>query len=507
MFSQPINHSFFTSIELPNRLKNPTNKSQLPFPAVFSPSRKSVIQELFPILKQDIILEGFSQAGKSNFASHLTLLYRITKNAVLYIGNVGLFANEPSKYLAAELCYWFYEEIEENPVFQAILQKFINDVDFFKQPIEYKWSILRDIIAKLRKTCDLKEKKVILIIDTFNKRNVEKTNRIIDDIYNYLELIATDRIYITTNTDQQTSIQVKKYEDYSNTKVVTLDETNNPVPADQIEKLINILLKGATHETASIISAFFQANLPLILLFCNFCSQKNYIESEMVFRLCEEFKLTYKKKCLMDHQMWRKSLSAEDLEISSRFMLFLDLEEAPANFNPTFLDLRFVFEKNGQIKSINCIVQEMLRDLYWKADFFETFLNQHYASLEKKTFGSMFEQIIIRKFQNEKNIKIIIDQKTSFFINPNHNEKIKSFNGKIVFGSFSKDENILYTPPENFPLVDLIYYDASTRTTYWIDVKIKVHSKHKSYIIPFVSEAYWQLGYFLLNRFFSMVLI
>ena len=108
IFSDKILSEVVTSKTLSDRLKNPLNESYLPYPFVFSPSRKACFAKLLPFPKADIeIIEGYSQTGKSNFACHLTLIYRMKpqNHVVLYIANLAQFNDQPFDYVKNELIY------------------------------------------------------------------------------------------------------------------------------------------------------------------------------------------------------------------------------------------------------------------------------------------------------------------------------------------------------------------------------------------------------------------
>ena len=49
LFSKPIPHSYLSSIRLPDRLQDQNGLTQLPFPFVFTESRKAGLRKLLPI--------------------------------------------------------------------------------------------------------------------------------------------------------------------------------------------------------------------------------------------------------------------------------------------------------------------------------------------------------------------------------------------------------------------------------------------------------------------------
>ena len=153
IFSKKIMIQQVSANKLPGRLKNALDPSYLPYPFVFSPSRKACLQHLLPTPKETLtIIEGFSQAGKSNLACHLALIYRMkTQNSVVfYIGNMNAFQYRPFKDVKEEMFYWFYEEIERNLMAQTIMSYLVKirklNIDVF----EGDW-VAVPICAKQRK--------------------------------------------------------------------------------------------------------------------------------------------------------------------------------------------------------------------------------------------------------------------------------------------------------------------------------------------------------------------
>ena len=74
-FGRKIQTSLVSANQLAGRLLDATDRSFLPFPFVLSPARKSLLENFLPLPQSKIsVIEGFSQAGKSNFGCHLALL-------------------------------------------------------------------------------------------------------------------------------------------------------------------------------------------------------------------------------------------------------------------------------------------------------------------------------------------------------------------------------------------------------------------------------------------------
>src|SRR5450631_134697 len=98
IFSKKIEMIKVSPNKLTTRLQNPSDPTLLPFPFVFSPTRIDCFKKLLPLPIESItVIEGFSQAGKSNFACHLSLIYRMKPQnaAVIYIGEISSFNSKP----------------------------------------------------------------------------------------------------------------------------------------------------------------------------------------------------------------------------------------------------------------------------------------------------------------------------------------------------------------------------------------------------------------------------
>ena len=100
IFSKKIMIDHVSSRSLPYRLTDASDPNCLPYPFVFSPSRKNCFARLLPSPKMNsTVIEGFSQVGKSNFACILALIYRmkVQNHVVFYIGNINQFNWDPFK--------------------------------------------------------------------------------------------------------------------------------------------------------------------------------------------------------------------------------------------------------------------------------------------------------------------------------------------------------------------------------------------------------------------------
>ena len=78
IFSNKIKIEYLTPQTVPRRLEQPDDEKCLSFPFVFTPARKNCFSQLLRLPKGQItVIEGVSQTGKSNFACHLTMMYRM----------------------------------------------------------------------------------------------------------------------------------------------------------------------------------------------------------------------------------------------------------------------------------------------------------------------------------------------------------------------------------------------------------------------------------------------
>ena len=299
LFSKPIPHSYLSSKELPDRLQNPNNWVQLPFPFVFTPSRKHCLRMLLPLPQENTnIIEGFSQVGKSNLVAHLCLMYRCSKKcAVIYIGSLRQFEINPIGYLTTELYYWFFEEINENPIVVTLLQNFMDPSrSKFSQTI--KWQQLQNIMSKLATDCKRKGKDIILIWDSYNKK---KESELVNEIEQWFDINCSKQIFVTTNKDTNKSIEMMKSEDISSRTIISLDETKNPIPEEELEKLTRELFAINGNDLyASLIVSIFQGNLSLIFLFSKYCLSAGikFANQDELFNYHEEFKEDYQMTCL-----------------------------------------------------------------------------------------------------------------------------------------------------------------------------------------------------------------
>lgn len=545
MFSKPIPRSYLSSLELPDRLQDQKDADQLPFPFVFTESRKTCLLKLLPLpAKQTTIIEGFSQTGKSNLAAHLCLMYRSSpqKYAVIYMGNIREFERNPIQFLRKELFYWFFEEINQNPTVKTLLENFMD----YRNRSSYtkEWQILQCIMKELVNECLKKGKQIIFIYDTFNKvlkgKN-EEINKLFTIIVPWLDEISSNQIYITTNTDQQESTLKIKSDDISSKTMIVLDETR-PIPEDQLQELNSHIFEIKDYVLSSMISSLFQGDLGLILLFSRYCMGNGVkLENkEELFLHYGEFKDDYQWSCKKAHCEFleQSNLCKNEIpiEIVQDLMMFLDLDIKAPISNTKYIDLRYVYRQKGQLKSINIFVKEMLQNYYWKEELIEKFINHYQNELGGASFGWLFDTYMnlkLRKFsQNQQVLEIRTVSNQKFCLNvkrfsevlygmnnsPLLKPKSEGYSGKdnspppdkgdkgqklITFKIPDSNENTLYkTTQENFAFADAIYHEPPLKKTTWFNWKSKSKSdelkhfvnKKQDYFLKYSTQAKKQLG-------------
>ena len=535
LFSKRIPQSYLSSIQPPERLQDPGNWMHLPFPFVFTPTRKACLRMLLPVPQKKInIIEGFSQVGKSNLAAHLCLMYRCMKTcAVIYIGNVKEFENDPIGFLTYELFYWFFEEINENPVVITLLQNLM-DLSTSKFSVTKKWQLVQNIMEELVTDCKRKGKNIIFIRDTFNKRfeyQTKKDNKVLNTIIRWIEVKCSERIFVTTNTDINERTERMRSEDISARTIISLDETRNPIPEDELEKLTKNLFSIKENDlVVSVIFSLFQGNLSLILLFSKYCltpgMRIKFANPEELFIYYDKFKKYYQTSCLQAHRSWLQKnnllQNQKPIKECMDLMMALDLDREVEKLDSHYLDLRYVYCDELRIRSINVFVKEMLQKIYWTEELIEKFINKYHSMLSGSAFGWLFDAYMLMKLKKFGKDGKILEIKTSsdetislniggfseVYYGKNHaespQEKNSVQNGKkfIIFKKSINNKNIIFeTPQENFPFADVVYHEPSTKKTLWInwrsnpkDLK-KFLDEKRDYFINYPNHAKEQLSF------------
>jgi len=400
-FGQKIQWALVAANPLADRLHDESNPSNLPFPFVLSPARKSLLEKLLPLPERNVtIIEGFSQAGKSNFGCHLALMYRMQKkkNVVMYIGNMNDFNENPSLYVLRELFYWFYEKIADDLMLQNLMLQYLHTpAQFGKKTTEYlKW-----LIVRLVQLSTEKGKPVFVVIDQFNLKNIDGEA---NDILHLLASLANRKIYITTNTDNK--IDPIKRPDGGYAKVLVLNEIENPIKHSELSKLVMKLFPQSKDDFLDAFISKMEGNLNLIFLFYNYYVKKfSNLQNAELLQKCEEFCLEYIRENRNKHLLWRKETArfeSEDPNFMNQLQELMSLLNTNGSVNayPDFLlDRRYLYIENGRLFSINPLIEKMFQQLYWSANQIEKFLNKYGKLIGGSPFGKIFEYYIILKMQ------------------------------------------------------------------------------------------------------------
>ena len=296
IFSKKIMLEHISSKKLPGRLTDASDPNCMPYPFVFSPSRKECFAHLLPSPKmQYTIIEGFSQAGKSNFACILALIYRMKaqSHSVIYIGNIHQFSSDSLYYLKEEIFYWFYEEIERTLIAQTMMSYLVNIYPL-------KIDIFSKVIYFLSQLAQEKGKNGVLILDQYNKLDMKKC----DEVLRILWSVTKYKIYVTTKTDQKVTNVTSR--DCENADVQILEESENKIKKDEMKKVIKELFNREKEEDfAESLFEETKGNLTLIFLFFNYCAGKKIlIEETSLLDNYKDFETEYKIRNLAKHKKW-----------------------------------------------------------------------------------------------------------------------------------------------------------------------------------------------------------
>ncbi len=459
IFSKKIMIDHVSSRSLPYRLTDASDPNCLPYPFVFSPSRKNCFARLLPSPK-----------------SILALIYRmkVQNHVVFYIGNINQFNWDPFKYVKEEMFFWFYEEIEKNVIAQTMLSYFMNDdipnID-----------ILLMVFYFLNKLAKENGKDQILIIDQYNKLELySNKNESSEKMIKILNSIARKKIYVTTNTDKQ--ITGFTSHDTDKADLLILDETDDKITENEMKKIIKKLFDWEENEGfAESLFEESKGSLSLIFLFYNHWANKRILTTNKKLELYAEYKdfsKKYSQENLSKHKIWISqngiNIIPQEFEKLKELMMFLDLDIPYSELcEYDLIDARYIFfTKEGYLKSINPLITKTLREFYWTPNMIEKFLNHYHALLSGYIFGGLYERYIIEKIKDMNRRGIMID----ITINGNNfslnfemistiryggmdDKGIKHGNHMIKFSNENNKENksVLYlTPHENFPLFDFL---------------------------------------------------
>lgn len=498
LYGQKIPSSLISPNPLANRLQDASNNSILPFPYVFSPARKVLLEKLLPLPQTSrTIIQGFSQAGKSNFGSHLVLLYRLqkqNKNVVMYIGNMSVFKNNPYAYVLKELFYWFHEEIEEDLMLQNMV------LDYICNPTT-KTDVFTNLIQQLVWFAKAKGKLVVLVLDTFNRKNDEGT--IQQTVMNHLMFLADKQILITTNTDAKISDFNRG--DEGDVKILDLNEINSPIEFSQLSSIVFKLFPNSKNDFQKDLILAMGNNLSLIFLFYNYCAANEFLDlnSDELLQRCGDFCREYIRENKNKHLDWRKIAKKQSDEKKfmsqlKELMLLVNINESAEAYSDELIDKRYLYLQKGRIFAINPLIQKMIQEIYWSPDNIEKMLNTHGSKISGSAFGSIFEYYMIRKMQEmstEKRPLILqlpgnqtlklefeIIKKVGYgksYAGIKEKESASSYD-LITYDRHTSNENVCFeTPQQTFPFYDLqitLFEPLKEKTSHNM-VNFKLHGK------------------------------
>ena len=491
VFANPIAINNITSNPTTDRLKNIKNKSLLPFPFIFSPSRKNALNFLLPLPSHLLtVIEGFYQDGKSNFACNLSLIYKLHpfNYAVIYISNMGLFNEKPCEYVFAELFSWFYEEIAESAFIRNVLEHYL-DNGLENIDLENQINILSYILDQLKSIC---HKKIIVLVDQVD---LLKGNAA-EQILNILLRISERNIFVTTNTKDQTEfLENERRKDGNNVMTIVLDEKEHPISKEELMKVVIKLFFKENDQSmekfdfAELLCNKTQNNLFLIFLFYN--HHRGEVSLETLLEKYESFAKAYIAENLAKHEKWSEEycfsdeLKMKELTIKTQVkIIFLNYDQEMSIEDESLLDKRYLYLFNGRLKSINPLITKMVQDHYGMVSFIENFLNENGPYLNPKLFGSLFNFYMREKCMQAHSSQRLFELKIENYLgnqftisvcpkvvkNVHYGKKCNpkkaadceglTANQCITFEPITTVMNTLFkTEQSNFPFFDLCYFD------------------------------------------------
>ena len=494
-FGQKIPGSLISPNPLTNRLQDANDNSILPFPCVISPVRKLLLQKLLPLpQKSTTLIEGFSQAGKSNFGIHLVLMYRAqkkNKSVVMYIGNLSAFKRNPHEYVLQELFYWFHEEIEEDLMIQNMVLEYICNPTT-------KTRVLTKLIQKLVRLANSKGKLIVLLFDTFNRKNNSGADQ---TIFEKLMSLADKKILITTNTDTKIS-------DFNrgDVEVLDLNELYYPIEFCQLSKIVLKLFPNSKNGFQKELISAMGNNLNLIFLFYNYCATNNFLNlnnADEILHKCGDFSREYVSENKNKHVSWRKAARKKSKQTKfisqlEELMLLINSNNSVKGYPNELIDHIYLYLRDGCIFAINPLIQKMFQIIYWSPDSIGKFLNTHGSEISGYAFGNLFEYYMIQKMQEmsmEKRPLVlqlgegqILKLEFEIIKKVGYGQSYDGITEKesasiydlIAYDRHTSNKNVCFeTPQQNFPFFDLqiTLFDNSNEKTSHNMINFKIHGR------------------------------
>lgn len=480
IFSKPIPLSYLLSRTVPSRLVDLEKKDFLPYPFLFTPSRKDCLDKMLPLPSyEETLIEGYAQTGKSTILAHLCLMYRSQGHAVIYVCNMKHFNFTPLDLVQSELCYWFYEELKENLVAQVLLKNLIAKKKKIRSEIQ--WSCIENLLNILSEDCVKKKKKILFLFDGYNKKAAHgdpQTRELAQNIYKVLLNISSYKIYASTDIDQQPEARELRWLETYSCQIMRLDETNKPLPESIIPKIAKILFEGCDENVAALIPSYINNSTTLMLMFLNYCKDKGVrlLNLDIFERAFYDFKACYLGDIEKLHREFITEINPKKdpkiKESLNEIMLYMDtnIKIKEDNFEYYFLDQRLLVYFDKKIHSINPFVKEMFKQQYWKSNEIERFVEKYSKDLTGSTFGGLYEFYMNSKIKSsDKIIEITISPEITIPLFPRYHSYIhygKKFaetsSQFVLYRINSENElgNIYFTTfQENFPTIDSVYFD------------------------------------------------
>ena len=372
--------------------------------------------------------------------------------------------NQTYNFLKKELIYWFYEEIEGSLMAQLIMKYIFSEKD------DKYFEIATNFFKQLATS---KGKNVKFIFDQYNNLQLNNTS---NKFFEFLYSLADNRIFVSTNTDQ--NIMEYKESSVAREPTLILSESQNLIPKEEMIKIIKKLYRNQDVDLAGSILEKTKRNLSLMFLFYKHCANKKIMGQSVLdfFLEYENFSRDYTKYHKQKHHKWQdhmKQANSERFEQTKELMIFLDLDFAYNDqISESLLDHRYVFSKDTFfIKSINPLISTMLRKLYWTPSMLEKFLNQYGQVLTGSTFGGMYEFYMISKIKTVAHDHILkLPTRKGKTISFTHKRiSTVTYGGggkrfeKITYARDNGNKMVFYeTTQENFPLFDCVVHTENT---------------------------------------------
>ena len=460
IFSKAVPFDYVSSIYLMCGYTNADEELVLPYPFIFTSTRKKAFQKLLPFPKKEwTLIQGCGLSGKSNFTCRLTMLYRTKQfnHAVIYIPNITQFQWLEYKLLLDEIFFWFYEEIKESLIAQSIINSFLEAGSFFGSGRTNSKDIL-SLISYLMEICHSKNKKIIFIMDDDKYKHKLKPS--CKKIIKFLSKKSCYKIFLTRNAD----IQLKQKHEH-NIKTIILKENEHPIKKEQLMDVImkmffkevepNIYSISDQRKFAEYLCNLAKNHLFLVLNFYYYCDDNKKLGEvkkdlkrlfhELIWPIINSYgENEYRLLKIILYGM-HPLLKAKAEEELNKMTFFYD-SNIPNQFkiNSLLIDRNcFYVTDNGSLKTNHPLINLILVVTSEKTNDLAQYINEKSGQLSLAEFRWLFKTYIERtfydikymrrnlKFENEKNKQDFLDMSTIKKILFNKNDSAVHENPKI----------------------------------------------------------------------------